>query len=1085
MESIPSYEPTTTIHILHRPVKEVVPLILAATLIEDNRNHLYADPSALLDGSMRKTRSGDLCWSPTINNSKKALITGNKYLQCGKEICMPTTLLEVEQGTCKLWITNYSQQPQLITKGMNIGTLTNLEENTICFLNDVNPAKYIKNQQSRKRNAREKLRKLLDAELTSDEKEYLLHLLEDFGDIFDFNRASKNHGNTTVKHKINTGDSLPIKHRPYRVSAAERAVIKTEVQKMLKEDVINSSESPWSSPVVLVKKKNGEWRFCVDYRRLNKVTKKDLYPLPRIDDALDYLAGARIFSMMDLKSGYWQVELDDKDREKTAFVTPDGLFEFKVMPFGLFNAPATFERMMDSVLRGLKWNICLCYLDDIIVFAPNFQEHQVRLRKVLTCIQEAGLSLNSSKCCFGKKKLLILGHLVDEHGIYLDPEKVAAVEKFPIPQNIAGVRSFLGISSYYRRFIKSFANVARQLQELLKKDAKFAWKSPQKHSFATLKKSLIGHPVFLHFQPEADTLIHSDASGYGIDAVLVQMHDGQEKPIAYASRSLTPAEKNYSTTEEECLAVIWAISKFRPYLFGKPFTVVTDHHSLCWLANVKDPTGRLARWALRLQEYDITIVYKSGRKHSDADSLSRNPLISTSVETCDEIPTLASVTEYIKEQLKDPKLKSIIKVLKRGDEYQNYLLKDGVLYKKTFDPMGQKWLLVVPKQLRGYILRSLHDAPTAGHLGFAKTYDHIRRKYYLPGLYGSTRRYISLCKECQRRKTPPQLPPGQLQPIEPPDIPFAKVGIDLLGRFPVTRNGNRWIIVCTDYLTSFTVTKALPTGEAIEVAKFIVEEIILKHGSPKEMISDRGRTFLSNLVKTINQLCQTSHLLTTAYHPQTNGLTESFNKTLADMLSMYTDVEQKNWDTVLPFVTFAYNSAKQNSTGFSPFFLIYGRNITTPLDVILPHNNDQDHDDSYVQQLITRFEEARQLAKIHIKDAQASDKRRYYARHRSVSYEIGDLVWVYTPIRKVGLSEKLLRRYFGPYRITCQMSEVTYEVESMETYKKRRKLKNVVHVLRIKPYYEPKKQLGEEQHVVVSRRPVTRSQTRQQRDAVL
>ncbi|GBO18103.1 Transposon Ty3-I Gag-Pol polyprotein, partial [Araneus ventricosus] len=676
-------------------------------------------------------------------------------------------------------------------------------------------------------------------------------------------------------------------------------------------------------------------------------------------------------------------------------------------------------------------------------------------------------------------------HLVDEHGIYPDPEKVAAVEKFPIPQNIADVRSFLGISSYLGGFIKNFANVARPLQELLKKDAKFTWKSPQKHSFAALKKSLIGHPVLGHFQPEADTLIHSDASGYGIGAVLVQMQDGQEKPIAYASRSLTPAEKNYSTTEKECLAVIWAISKFRPYLFGKTFTVVTDHHSLCWLANVKDPSGRLARWALRLQEYDITIVYKIGRKHSDADSLSRNPLISTSVETCDEIPTLASVTEYIKEQLKDPKLKSIIKVLKRGDEYQNYLLKDGVLYKKTFDPMGQQWLLVVPKQLRGDILRSLHDAPAAGHLGFAKTYDRIRRKYYWPGLYGSTRRYISHCKECQRRKTPPQLPPGRLQPIEPPDIPFAKVGIDLLGRFPVTRSGNRWIIVCTDYLTRFTVTKALPTGEAIEVAKFIVEEIILKHGSLKEMISDRGRTFLSNLVKTINELCQTSHLLTTAYHPQTNGLTERFNKTLADMLSMYTDVEQKNWDTVLPFVTFAYNSAKQNSTGFSPFFLIYGRNITTPLDVILPHNNDQDHDDSYVQQLITRSEEARQLAKIHIKDAQASDKRRYDARHRSVSYKIGDLVWVYTPIRKVGLSEKLLRRYFGPYRITRQMSEVTYEVESMETDKKRRKLKDVVHVLRIKPYYEPKKQLGEEQHVVVSRRPVTRSQTRKQRDAVL
>ncbi|GBM50825.1 Retrovirus-related Pol polyprotein from transposon 412 [Araneus ventricosus] len=270
-------------------------------------------------------------------------------------------------------------------------------------------------------------------------------------------------------------------------------------------------------------------------------------------------------------------------------------------------------------------------------------------------------------------------------------------------------------------------------------------------------------------------------------------------------------------------------------------------------------------------------------------------------------------------------------------------------------------------------LSSLHDTPTAGHLGFAKTYDRIRRKYYRPVLYGSVRRCASHCREFQRWKSPPQLPPVQLHPIKLPDIPFPKSGIGLLGRFPVTRSGNRWIIVCTDYLTRFTPTKVVSTAEATEIATFLVEDIILRHGAPREMISDRRRSFLSNIVKDINQLCQTSYILTTAYHSQTNCLTERFNKQLAGMLSIYVDVEQRNWDTILLFVTFAYNSAKQDTTRFSPFFLVHGRDIEIPLDVILSYDT-ENHDDNYVQQLITRAEEARHLAKLHILDVQAADK---------------------------------------------------------------------------------------------------------------
>ncbi|GFX26664.1 transposon Tf2-6 polyprotein [Trichonephila clavipes] len=589
------------------------------------------------------------------------------------------------------------------------------------------------------------------------------------------------------------------------------------------------------------------------------------------------------------------------------------------------------------------------------------------------------------------EEVKILGHLVSSNGVRPDPDKRKAVRNFPTPKNIHDTRSFLGLCSYFRRFIKGFCYLAEPLRSLLKSGVEFHWGPEEVEAFKSLKKALTSDPVLGMYDERASTEIHTDASGYGIGAVLVQIQNNVEKLIAYASRTLTKAEKNYSTTERECLAIVWATNKFRPYIFGKHFTVVTDHHSLCWLMNLKDPSGRLSRWALRLQEHDFDVKYKTGKKHSDADALSRNP-VEEETETPDKF--LAVTTN------------------------------------------GKLWLPVIPKHLRADILRHFHDAPTAGTLGFAKTYDRIRKRFYWPGMYRNVVRYVMHCRECQRRKSVPQRPPGRLVPIPPAIAPFHRIGIDLLGRFPKSAHGNKWIIVCTDYSTRYAITKALPTAEVDEIAKFLLEEIVLRHGAPRVIITDRGAVFRSRLISSLVDLCNIDHRFTTAYHPQTNGLTERFNKTLADMLSMYVDVEQKNWDEILPFVTFAYNTAKQETTGFTPFYLLHGREAETTLDTMLPFCPN-DFDDNNITKIAARAEESRQLARVHTLRAQDKDRRRYDSKHQMVSYAPGDLV---------------LRR----------LSAVTYAVQDFDPASRKRKLREVVHVLRMKPYHDPAEQIETE-----------------------
>ena len=360
-------------------------------------------------------------------------------------------------------------------------------------------------------------------------------------------------------HKIDTGSEKPLAVAPYKTSPEKRKVTNQLVQELLDTNIIKPSCSPWASPIVLVKKKTGDWRFCVDYRRLNSITKKDHYPLPNINDALDYLTGATIFTSLDLKSGYYQIGIDERDKEKTAFVVMDGLYEFDVMPFGLTNAPATFQRCMDVILSGLKYNSCLVYLDDILIFSKEFEDHLTVTRKVLDRIISAGLKLNPAKSLFCLPQVTYLGFRITAEGQHPEESKIEAVKEAPVPINLKDVKSFVAFCSYYRKFIPSFATIAKPLTHLTKDGVPSVWGYEQQHAFETLRDAMIKAPVLAHYQSDLPIELRTDASGYGIGAALLQQHEQGWRPVAYASRQLKKAELNYPITEKECLAIIFAL----------------------------------------------------------------------------------------------------------------------------------------------------------------------------------------------------------------------------------------------------------------------------------------------------------------------------------------------------------------------------------------------------------------------------------------------------------------------------------------------------------------------------------------------
>ena len=433
-------------------------------------------------------------------------------------------------------------------------------------------------------------------------------------------------GRTDVlEHRIDTAAARPVRQQLRRFPPAHVEAISEQVDSMLAQGVIEPAWSPWASNIVLVRKKDGSLRCCIDYRRLNDVTVKDAYPLPRIDQSLEAMTQAQWFSSCDLKAAYHQIQVSPEDRDKTAFICPRGMYRFRTMPFGLCNAGATFQRLMDVVMSGLHLEVCLVYLDDIVVYARTPEEHLQRLAMVFDRLSRAGLKLKPEKCRFFQRSVKFLGHVVSHEGIGTDPEKIRAVVEWPTPTSVSDTRSFLGLASYYRRFVRNFAEVAAPLHALTKKDAKFVWTEEAQRAFEALQAALISPPILAMPTDEGEFVVDTDASDRTIGAVLSQSQDGIERVIAYASRALDSRERNYCVSRKELLAIVHFLKYFKQYLLGRRFKVRTDHSALMWLRKTPEPIGQQARWCEQLEEFDFVVEHRPGVKHGNADALSRRP----------------------------------------------------------------------------------------------------------------------------------------------------------------------------------------------------------------------------------------------------------------------------------------------------------------------------------------------------------------------------------------------------------------------------------------------------------------------------
>jgi hypothetical protein len=885
--------------------------------------------------------------------------------------------------------------------------------------------------------------------------------------------------------KIDTGTNPPIRIRPRPHSPMELKGIEEFLNKYLAAGVIQPSQSPWSAPLILVKKPTGAWRICVDYRALNSITTKDAHPLPRIDDSYMQLQGARFFTSLDMQNGYWQMPLDKDSIPKTAFSSRYGQYEWRVMPQGLTNAPAGFQRAMNKILRPYLDKFCMVYLDDILIYSRTEVEHKRHVKTILRTLDEAKMILNLEKCQFFQQSIRFLGHIISAEGIEPDPDKILKILQWPLPKNITQLRGFLAICSYYRQFIKSFSTRAAPLSDLTrgspKKNSRIMWFDAQEMAWVDLKNALTTYPVLRHVDPEKDYILDVDASNFGSGGCLQQYsldENGKLKlhPVAYMSKKFNQTQQNYSAQEREMLAVVQALEHWRHIIEGAKITIRTDHESLKHFRSQKVMSRRLARFIDIIEHFDPEIVYRPGKNQQAADALSRIPgfpidseEIGDNLAVEEEIPDLVFDDDLVDESLPDlvddeedgvvveedvvnlidhenteKFYDALIEYLEAGNvddetleaevckQARYYVVRGGKLWRLIGNgkrvPVVYKYTDILD------VIEGIHA--DLGHYGAAITAESIKKRYYIPHLVEEVNDVISCCVPCLlHRKT--KSTSGPLHEMEPQPA-FHTWGMDFVGPLPETRKGHQYLLNAVDFGTGMAVSVSLKR-RSWEAAVNLVEKIKYSFGKALRILTDNGSEFLSDKFEVYLKRNSIEHAYTTPGHPQTNGKVERYNSELTKRLQRLCQDNSKEWDENLDQARFAYLAHHNQRLGQSPFFLTYG------VEPTLPSENNTPSDKPLTATEIDDMQQRRQhhvqnLGKYRTDAAQKyRDAFSRLADNRDDNYPekaiaAGDLV-----MRKpINLRNKLWPSWDGPFVVVDYTDKDTYQLGSANGYIVRR-----------------------------------------------